>query len=134
MPNWDDLYYSGGVNNLGISYHGLIFTNRKKKKNATYKQICRSYRKFAPKWLQQEVNNTDWKDIRKISKINNAVKTFQNRLVAIVEKHSAATKLNMRQFALEWIISDDLAHIHKREFWSKQFDKCLCPYHLTQNL
>ncbi len=136
LTNREDLYYRGGVINPGISDHGLIFTNRKKRKppKGVKYVSCRSYRTLDTKLLQEEMDSVNWEDIELISDVNNAVDTFQMKLMKIINNHAPVTKLKLREFAPEWLNTDYLAHCDERQYWSKQFDKCPCSDHLLLKL
>ena len=133
--NRQDLYHSAGCLELALSYHAMVFTNRKKQKQnkATHYITCRTYRHFDVKNFQDEINTIVWSDLYELDYINVSATYFCLMLLEKIDLHAPLRKLKIRDFAPKWLTADYLAHVDEREYWCMKFRKKPCEAFLRTN-
>ena len=110
-----------GVDDVGISDHCLVFTERKLKKDKFGARTIttRSYKNFSSTDFLADLEKCDWSSVIDNNDLDSACENFNQTLLSVVDKHAPLKTHRVRNNQEAWINDDFLIEIKKRDYLKK---------------
>ena len=109
---------------LSMSDHYLVYCTWGKKCAMSEKdfhkyKLLRNYKHFDVSSYVEDVSQTSWDDIERCKDVNSAYGFFEEKLMALIDKHAPLKKQRIRKQESPWMNSDIIELIRKRNLSKK---------------
>ncbi len=94
-------------------------------------RFIHNYRNFDPLAFTADVANMDWNDIYAEKTVDGAVALFNFMFMQLLKKHMPLKRIRSRIMQAPWVMSEFVSFIDRKEYQSKLFKNCPCPFHLN---